>query len=171
MLRWYLVRTKPRAEQTALLNLARQGYEAYFPRLRQLRACRTGGWRERIVPVFPGYVFLRLDEGRQALAPVQSTCGIAGVVRFGSRYAIVPEAVIESLRCRADPDTGLYRLEPQRSLAPGAAVRVYTGPFEGLEGIFDREAGAGRVIVLLSVLGRSTGVLVPAAQIVARQVA
>jgi transcriptional antiterminator RfaH len=170
MLRWYLVRTKPNAETIAQLNLDRQGYEVYFPRLLQSMPCR-GRWRERVVPLFPGYLFLRLDEGRQPLAPVQSTLGVARAVRFGSCYAIVPDAVIHELRARANPETGMHRLNLPLHLAPGARVRILAGPFEGLEGIFQRDTGSDRAIVLLNVLGQAASVGVAVDNVVPRHAA
>ncbi len=170
MFRWYLIRTKPNAETTAQNNLERQAYEVYSPRLLQSLPCR-GRWRERIVPLFPGYLFLRLDEGRQALAPVQSTLGVTAAVRFGACYAIVPDVVIRDLRARADPTTGLHRLSLTGGIVAGARVRILSGPFDGLEGIFERESGADRAIVLLRVLGQTASVRVPIANIVPRYAA
>lgn len=170
MLRWYLVRTKPNAEAVAVANLGRQGYEVYFPRLLQSMPFR-GRWHDRIVPLFPGYLFLRLDEGRQPLAPVQSTLGVTSAVRFGPSYAIVPDEVIQDLRARASPETGMHRLCLRSSLVPGARVRILAGPFEGLEGVFERETGSDRAIVLLSVLGQTASVGVAAGNVVPRHAA
>lgn len=170
MQRWYLVRTKPNAEPTAQANLDRQGYEAYFPRLLQCVLWR-GNWRERVVPLFPGYLFLRLDEGRQPFAPVRSTLGVSCAVRFGMSYAIVPDDVIRDLRARADPGTGMHRLNLPARLAPGDRVRILAGPFDGLEGIFQRESGPDRAIVLLSVLGQTASVGVAVGNVVPRHAA
>ncbi|MEX0734707.1 MAG: transcription termination/antitermination NusG family protein [Steroidobacteraceae bacterium] len=170
MLRWYLVRTKPNAEATARVNLDRQGYEVYFPRLAQSLPSR-GRWLERVVPLFPGYLFLRLDEGRQPLAPVRSTLGVSCAVRFGPCYAIVPDDVIRELRARANPETGMHRLKLPARLAPGARVRILAGPFDGLEGIFQRESGSDRAIVLLTVLGQTASVGVPVGNVVPRHAA
>jgi transcriptional antiterminator RfaH len=160
MLRWYLIQTKPRGEALAELNLARQGYEVYLPRL--VQAVRSGGkWRDRIAALFPRYLFLRLNEGKQALNPVRSTVGVASVVRFGPYFTIVPDQVIGSLRGRADPDTGLHRLCRAGLPLPGAPVRIGAGLFDGLEGVFEREAGSDRVMVLLKLLGRDVSVCVP----------
>ena len=159
MLRWYLIHTKPSSEELALCNLNRQGYDVYLPRA--LQAVRSRGcWRERIVALFPRYLFLRLNEGLQALNPVRSTLGVSGVVRFGSRYTIVPDQVIGELRARADPASGLHRLSCRPKLFPGAAVRIMSGPFDGLEGVFERPAGADRVVVLLRILGQNASVCV-----------
>src|SRR5262245_51547692 len=99
MLRWYLVHTKPAAEKTAQVNLERQGYEVYLPRLARPER-RSGRLRERVVALFPRYLFLRLRDGVQSLGPVRSSIGVDGIVRFGARFAIVPEEVVGGLRAR-----------------------------------------------------------------------
>lgn len=161
MLRWYLIHTKPSGEVLALTNLQRQGYHVYLPRL--LQTVRRGGRRyERIGPLFPRYLFLQLNEGQQSLRPVTSTVGVACIVRFGSRHAVVPDEVISDLQAAADGESGLHRLTRDAALAPGALVRIQRGPFDGLEGVFQREAGADRVVILLSLLGQNAPVCVSA---------
>ena len=157
MLRWYLVHTKPSREALAQDNLERQGFEVYYPRLGQCVRWREQS-RKRITALFPRYLFLQLDEGRQSLRPVHSTIGVAAVVRFGFQYTVVPEAVIRELQMRGDSTTGLHLLTGTPMLARGAKVRVSAGAFDGLEGIFQRSAGADRVVVLLSLLGQNTSV-------------
>jgi transcriptional antiterminator RfaH len=167
MLRWYLIHTKPAAEPVAQANLERQGYEVYFPRLLQ-PVLRRARWRDAVVALFPRYLFLRLDEGRQTLSPVRSSVGVASIVRFGATFAIVPDAVIGELRSREQPESGLHRLRSRRSLKAGTAVRITVGPLAGLEGVFEREAGADRVVLLLNLLGRESSVRVPAGFVVPR---
>jgi transcriptional antiterminator RfaH len=160
VLRWYLIQTKPSGESVAELNLLRQGYELYFPRAIK-PGRRRGQLCEHVVALFPRYLFLRLDEGRQPLTPVSSTTGVAGVVRFGFSYAIVPDSVIRDLRAREDVATGLHRVGRSFTLVPGMSVQVRMGPFDGLEGVFERQAGADRVVVLLKLLGQTARVQVP----------
>jgi len=152
--RWYLVRTKPAGESIARTNLERQRYEVYCPRL-VTTVRRRNRWREQVVALFPGYLFLRLNVGLQSLAPVRSTTGVADLVRFGVMHAVVPDSVIDELRGRADPMSGLHRLK-RPGLVSGMRVRVTAGPFDGFEGIFEREAGADRVTILLKLLGHET---------------
>jgi transcriptional antiterminator RfaH len=170
MLRWYLVRTKPNAEARAHAHLNRQTYSVYLPQLLQSVPWR-GRWRDRIVPLFPGYLFLHLDEGRQPLAPVRSTLGVAGLVRFGESYAIVPDQIVGELRARADPESGMHRLNVPARLSPGESVRIFAGPFAGLEGIYQRETGSDRAIVLLCVLGQTASVGVPVGNVLRRHAA
>jgi transcriptional antiterminator RfaH len=160
MTRWYLVHTKPGGELTAQANLSRQNYEVYLPRILQ-PSRRDGRWRDRIAALFPRYLFLRLHEGWQSLGPVRSSVGVSGIVRFGLQYAVVPDEIVSGLRAREEPDTGLHRMTRPPALTPGETVGINGGPFDGLQGIFERDAGADRVIVLLRLLGHEVAVRVP----------
>jgi transcriptional antiterminator RfaH len=161
MLRWYVIHTKASRESLAEANLQRQGYEVYVPRMIH-SVWRRGQSSQCVVPLFPRYLFLQLSEGCQALNPVRSSIGVASIVRFGTRYAVVPDRIITELRLRADPESGLHRLANRCVLTRGASVRITTGPFEGLDGVFEREAGSARVVVLLSLLGQDAPVRIPA---------
>ena len=159
--RWYLIHTKPSRELIALVNLNRQGYEIYFPRLKRLIQ-RRGRFLDQVTALFPRYLFLRLREGDQPLGPVRSSVGVNCVVRFGARYAVVPDRLIRELKAHADPESGLHRLDRRWSIESGARVSIITGSFKGLEGIFEREDGVDRVVVLLRLLGQDVPVRLPA---------
>ena len=163
---WYAVMCKPRREELAEANLLNQGYQVFLPRL-AIQCRRDGKWVDTVEPLFPRYLFLATANHRQSLAPVRSTLGVSNLVRFGGEPATIPEAVVELLRRRQDPSTGACA---QRSpFKRGAAVKLQAGPFTGLEGVFDLEAGENRVFVLLDFLGKINKVkvsrdwLVPAA--------
>lgn len=170
MLRWYVIHTKPASESVARTHLARQGYEVYLPRVIQPMR-RAGRWRDRIVALFPRYLFLRLREGQQPLGPVRSSVGVSSVVHFGSSYAVVPDRIVTDIQSRADPESGLHRLSAPPSLTSGMDVRITGGLFEGLEGVFQRESGADRVVVLLKLLGQDASVRVPSALVMAGHIA
>ena len=86
---WYLVHAKPRQEDTALANLARQGFEAFLPRMRR-QVRHAGRWRERVEALFPRYLFVSLDPETHDWAPIRSTVGVSSLVRFGDEPARVP---------------------------------------------------------------------------------
>ena len=157
---WYLVHTKPLAEKTARANLERQGYAIYLPQLVQVTR-RRQRWSNRIVPLFPRYLFLQLNSGRQSLRPVHSTVGVCNIVRFGMRCAVVRDEVLEELRARADPATGLHRLQAAARFTRGTRVRITAGPFCGINGIFEHAHGAERVTILLNLLGQEMPVGFP----------
>jgi len=160
---WFVVHTKPRQEAVAQDQLLRQGYPVYLPRL-SLPRLRRGRWSESVEPLFPRYLFVEVDVGEQALAPVRSTRGVTAVLKFGDQYAQVPPALIEALRGRANP-AGLHVLAPS-GLRAGDRLHIIAGPFEGFEAVFECERGVDRARVLLDVLGRSTSVTLPTAFVV-----
>src|SRR5271168_5332725 len=139
---WYLVHTKPGREEIAEFNLLRQNYEVYHPRLLRPKR-RRGNWTDQIASLFPRYMFFRLAYG-QDLGPVRSTVGVANIVRFGHAYAVVPARIIEDLRSRADPETGLHHLRGRAQFTLGSSVKIVAGVFDGLEGVFQRESGDER---------------------------
>jgi len=163
---WYAVFCKPRGEATAEANLLRQGYATYLPRMVSERR-KAGKWVASSEPLFPRYLFLQPRDAGHSLAPVRSTLGVTGLVRFGMQPAVVPAALIEELRaCEAAASgdgamSGVAGQQTRRELfAPGALVKFMSGPFAGLEGIFGKASGAQRAIVLLELLGRMQDVSV-----------
>jgi len=160
---WYAVITKPRAEATAQEHLVRQGYECLLPQVRRvLRG--AAGLKTRIESLFPNYLFLRADPDFVSLAPVRSTRGAIGLVRFGAEPVCVPDAVIDRIRSRIDIEDGLIKLISP-DLVPGQGVRVMDGPLVGWEGVFLSHEGLDRVRLLLQLLGTSREVVVPRSQL------
>lgn len=156
-----------RRENTANVRLSSQGYEIYFPRISR-RVRRKGKRLRQIFPLFPQYLFLKLLTGSQSIAPVRSTKGVLGVVKFGAEYAVVPDGIVIALQKKAHPTTGLYHLE-ERRLWPNKPVRINGGVFENFEGIFLRECSEDRVLILLDIIGQSTPVKIPEALVEAIQ--
>jgi len=163
---WFAVLTKPRAEAVAFDNLQRQGYTCLWPRVRRSRRDATG-MRERIECLFPNYLFLRADPETESLAPVRSTRGSLGLVRFGGTPARVPDAVIEHIQSRLDPGDGMVRLDAP-AWVPGTPVRISEGPLSGIAAIFLSTDGVDRVRMLVELLGSVREVVLPRQQVAAR---
>jgi transcriptional antiterminator RfaH len=154
---WYAVYTKAQRETVAEENLQRQGFETYLPWITHPRR-RRGKWLDVTEPLFPRYLFTRLDPAGQDIGPMRSTFGVTRLVTFGDQLRAVPEALIESLRNAADSASGQYC--PDRPLfQPGDHVVVLSGPFEGLNGLFQTTSGKDRVAILLDILGRTSQVV------------
>ena len=150
---WYAVCCKPRQETVAEENLLRQGYHVYLPRIRNTHR-RRGQWVDKVEPLFPRYLFIRIDTILRSTAPVRSTRGVSGLVRQGGLPAVVPEQVIEAIMRRADADSGLHQ-DNRPLFCAGDTIRLVEGPLAGMEGVFNEEDGERRVIVLLELLGKT----------------
>jgi transcriptional antiterminator RfaH len=156
--RWYAVCCKPRQEAVAEENLLRQGFRVYLPRIR-IRHRRRGQWLDAVEVLFPRYIFIRVDPLRRSTATVRSTRGVVGLVRFGGRPAVVPDAVMEALRQREDAASGLHQ-DNRPPFHPGDPVKLVDGPLSGMEGVFTQQDGDKRVIVLLELLGKANRIKV-----------
>lgn len=154
---WFAVYTRPRQESIALCNLERQSFGCFLPMAANPYQRRSKAGHKAAEPLFPRYLFLHAVPEVQNLATVRSTRGVVGLVRAGFELLRVPEAIIRGLRARRHPDTGLIDLEPV-VLAEGDAVRVFDGPFAGLEGVLKERCSATRSLLLLSMLGREATV-------------
>ena len=149
---WYLIYTKPAREDLAALQLERQDYEVYLPKLKVYR--RRGGRRRQVIePLFPRYLFIRLSDTTDNWGPIRSTIGVSGLVRFGMRAARIPGDLVSALRQRESGE-GLHELTPKR-LEPGQKVRIADGPFTGYEAVFCRPAAQDRVALLLQIAEKS----------------
>jgi transcriptional antiterminator RfaH len=131
--------------------------EVFLPWMRSRR--RVGSrYHWVLVPLFPGYIFCRLDMVASGKAARYSP-GVKDFLTFGSRIAEVSEAIIQTLRERCPG--GIAEIDPLNA-KPGEAVRISEGPFAGLEAVFEeRLKGSERVAVLLEILGRHTRIILP----------
>jgi transcriptional antiterminator RfaH len=145
---WYAVATKARDEAVAKANLERQGYEVYLPTI-GLKKRRRGRWMPVTEPLFPGYLFVSLALGVDDPAPIRSTVGCVGLVRFGQVHVSVPSVLIAALQGAQEgvADAPLPFNE-------GDKVRLIAGPFAGIEAVFEMPRGEDRAHVLVELLGK-----------------
>ena len=155
---WYAVCCKPRQEAVAEENLLHQHFHVYLPRIR-IRRRRRGQWTDAVEVLFPRYLFIRIDPLRGNMAPVRSTRGVVGLVRFGGQPAVVPDEVIDALLRCEDPVSGLHQ-ENHTPFRAGDRITLVDGPFAGMEAVFAEQDGEKRVIVLLELLGKTNKVRV-----------
>jgi transcription elongation factor/antiterminator RfaH len=147
--RWFLAHTLPKAERRAEFHLRAQGFRTHLPIIqktvrhaRQLRNVRA--------PLFPRYMFLILDLGRDRWLSVRSTVGVSSLFSCDGRPVPVPEGVVEALvECGDKANLTLF----QAGLTKGQSVRILTGPFADFVGTLERLDDAGRVRVLLDMMG------------------
>ncbi|EXI76371.1 MAG TPA: transcription termination/antitermination NusG family protein [Candidatus Accumulibacter phosphatis] len=159
---WYVCLCKPRRESFAVRKLEEQGYDVFLPLLTQWEKTRDG-WKQQQQVMFPRYCFLRCGRPGQSIAPIRSTPGISGLVRFGNVPATLDEAVLEALRSLTEQQARAVagRDCPFRA---GDTVDIASGPLKGMSGIVSAVA-AERVTVMLSLLGREKPVALPAAHL------
>jgi len=152
--RWFLAHTLPRGELQAELHLEEQGFRTHLPKImktirhgRQLRTIRA--------PLFPRYLFIILDLGRDRWLSIRSTAGVSSLFTCDGRPIPVPVGVVEALIARRN-ECGLTRVDA--GLAVGKSVRILSGPFADFAGTLERLDAKGRVRVLLDMMGTTVPV-------------
>lgn len=159
MIRWYVVHTKPRGEETALFHLRRQAFEAYLPRhLKKRSHARRIDWVP--CPLFPNYLFVAMDTDQTRWRSIRGTIGVNGLVSHGDHPAPVPEGIVEAIRAQEN-ENGFVDFHRDGAFKEGERVEIADGPFAEASGIFECVDSKDRVIVLLSLLGREVRTRVP----------
>lgn len=165
MKQWYVVQTRFRGEGLAKANLQRQGFEAYLPQyLKRRRHARRTNWVP--APLFPGYMFVRLDPETMRWRSIRSTIGVRSLICRGDMPIPLPSGVIEDIMARED-EGGMVALNGGLSFAKGDKVQIMSGAFCDRIGLFDCSTDDERVVILLDLLGRRTRVHLPAEAICA----
>lgn len=152
--RWYVVRTQPRAERRAVVNLQKQGFEVFYARFRKSRR-HARRLENVLVPLFPSYIFVQLDLSRERWRSVNGSRGVSHMIMQGDRPKAVGPGIVESLQQCTRSD-GTVDLTPR--LRIGQSVRIAHGPFTDLVGTLGQLDSAGRVRVLLHLFERSVSV-------------
>lgn len=147
--RWYVVHTLPHREAAAQRHLGNQGFRTFLPlyskTVRHARRHDTV-----LAPLFPRYLFLAFDLTRDKWRAINATHGVSTLIMQGDRPTPVRDGVIETLIASSSP---LGAVQFCRDIAPGERVRLVAGPFAGQLGILERLDSAGRVQVLLEIMG------------------
>jgi transcriptional antiterminator RfaH len=122
------------------------GFEVFLPVVQTKRAS---------APLFAGYFFCRIVDRWRS---INSTFGVLCLVRVGDCPARCPDCEIEALKAMIDGH-GYIKLPEappppvRRKIAIGARVRIASGPFGGMSGLYAGMSTKDRERVLLHVLG------------------
>jgi transcriptional antiterminator RfaH len=165
MQHWHLLMTKPREDERAEAHLLNQGYEIFRPLLKKYRI-RGGKQVAAIEPLFPRYIFIRLDDVLSNWAKIRSTRGVSGLVRFTEMPAKVPSDLVELLKGQCDEGciVDLTGKEPH-VFRRGDGVEITAGSFRGIQAIIKEQKGEDRVVLLLNLMGQEHAMEMPIHQV------
>jgi transcriptional antiterminator RfaH len=143
-------------------TLGLRNYETYLPRVRTWRTTATRKTLEVPAPLFPGYLFIRIVEGRWWEA--RWSVGVSRIILDGERPAVVPDAVINDIRAR-EVD-GLIQLAPSPpEFSPGDELRIIQGALAGQIVLYAGMSSRQRIEVLFVMLGAERRVSLPRADV------
>ncbi|CUW37979.1 putative Transcription antitermination protein nusG [Magnetospirillum sp. XM-1] len=156
---WFVVHTHANAEKTAASHLQRQHFDIYLPQYSKRRShARKVEWVK--APLFPRYLFLRMDPELTPWFSIRSTVGVHSLVCRGGMPVPLGQMVIDEIRGRED-DSGLVSLGEAAPFASGQRLEIVEGPLAEQLGLFQGLDDMNRVVLLLDLLGRQVRVRVP----------
>jgi len=154
-MQWYVVQVKTREEEKTGLRLTHQGYRVYLPLTLADRRRRQNG----TIPLFPGYLFCRMQKWRDNFHPVSKTPGVLKIVRMspeekdGIRYVMptpVPDNLIDALK-QLETDQGIHMTD--HDYKEGERIRILSGPLKDREAIVTGTAQE-RIDALMEIMGQ-----------------
>ena len=152
---WYALQVASRCEKAVASGLALRGYSEFLPLFRSRRK-----WSDRLqdvdLPLFPGYVFCRLDVNHRL--PALLIPGVVRIVGFGKTPIPVDEDEIEAVQTVVR--SGLL-MQPWPFLKVGQTVTIEEGPLRSVTGILAEIDGSEQLIVSITLLQRSLAVAIP----------
>jgi len=155
---WYALQYKPAQGDRALAHLQNQDIACFYPKI-TVERLKTGKRTKKLEPLFPGYLFVNLEQTDPVWAKLRSTRGVLRIVGFANKPAAIGDDVIQHIKDSLDS------VAEQGGIKPGQAVQLNEGPFEGINAIFQAYDGEARAIVLINFMQKQQRVKVPVSAI------
>jgi transcription antitermination factor NusG len=151
---WYAVHTRSNFEVRVADQLSAKNIENYLPAYEEMHQ-----WQDRkrkvLVPLFPGYVFVRVGQHTQTRLPLLQTSGVVRIVGQGGKDEPVADQEVEAIRSVLKSNTRCFA---HPFLREGAWVRVKRGPLTGVEGFLVRLKKQSRLVISVNVLAQSVAI-------------
>ena len=151
-LHWYAVHTRSRFEQKVHDGVAGKSIEVFLPKI-QVMSKRKDRRKKILIPLLPGYVFVRFDMDPEVYWDILKTVGVVRMIGFEGKPVPAKEEEINSLMIL----NGTDRTVQNRSyMSEGDKVMIMGGPLKGLVGFYLHHKGdTGKVVVSVELLHRS----------------
>ncbi len=150
--KWYAVYTYPRHEKKVFEQLVLREIESFLPYYRALHKWRNGCRVEVQVPLFPGYLFVRIRLHEQLR--VLQVPNLVNLIGFGGSPVALPTEDIEALRAVLST----LKAEPHPFLKVGDRVRIKSGCLAGIEGILLRKGTGFRFVLNVDLIMQAASV-------------
>jgi transcription antitermination factor NusG len=142
---------RPAARWLAFYTLARREKDLMRKLVRRRLRSPGGRTRDSFVPLFPGYVFSRVDDEERRAALATNT--VARWIPIGDERMLVED--LRAIKRLVDSE---QPLTPEARLEPGQVVRIRSGALRGLEGTVIKRRGTQRLMVAVRFLNQGASI-------------
>lgn len=151
---WYAVWTRSRQEKVAATFLDAFGVYYYLPINSEFR--KWSDRRQRVeVPLFRGYLFVRINPFSGERLQVLKTPGVVGLVGNQAGPLPIPDREIEDLRTVL---AAQVKCSEHPFLKEGDRVQVVRGVLAGIEGILLLTNSEERILISIGLIHQSLAV-------------
>jgi transcriptional antiterminator RfaH len=150
MKHWKVLFVKPRTEKKVAEYCKLYGVDFYLPMRENMRVVQRRKVSV-IVPLFSGYVFVRLLPSQKL--QLQQTNLLVRILEPSNPRKMLRDLVMVRRALRADPS-----LAPAKPLTKGRLVRIISGPFAGIEGRVARLTAKMKIVLNIDMIGQATAV-------------
>lgn len=152
---WYALHTKSHFENKVYEGLCGKSIETFYPRI-QVMSRRKDRRMKILVPMIPGYVFVRTHLEPEEYHQIIRTPGIVRMVSFKGKPVPANEEEIASLMILDGTDRTVHN---RAYMQKGDRVMIMEGPLKGLVGFYLHHKGqTDNVVVSVELLHRSLAV-------------
>ena len=151
---WYALQHKPAQGDRAVQHLQNQDIACFYPKI-EVEKIKAGKRTKKLEPLFPGYVFVNLEQTDPMWAKLRSTRGVLRIVSFANRPAPIDDEGIAHIK------NSMEKVAEQGGIKPGQPIELDDGPFKGINAIFQAYDGEERAIVLITFMQKQQQVKVP----------
>jgi len=149
--RWYAVHTRSHFEKRVARELHGKQLECFLPAVEERHQWKD---RKKLVelPLFPGYVFVRIPDSQENRLKILQTNGTVRILGHGTELEPIPDHEISAIRTLIASKVPFLT---QPFLREGAWVRVVRGPLRDVEGLLLQVKKQTRLVVSINLLSRS----------------
>jgi transcription antitermination factor NusG len=148
---WFAVTTRSRQEKAVASTLEYLEVANFLPLTNEDRR-----WSDRkqmvAMPLFQGYVFVRITPSGELQLRVLKVPGVVDFVRSRSGPLTIPDKEIEDVRAVLSHGVGCSK---HPFLKAGDRVRVVRGPLAGIEGTLIRCGSQSKLVISIEMIQRS----------------
>ncbi|MDC0576782.1 hypothetical protein OAP03_00575 [Gammaproteobacteria bacterium] len=149
---WVLIYTKAKEERRANENLQNQGFKTFLP---LIAPTNKNSKHKSLVPVFPRYLFAKLNLESDNWSSIKSSYGVSHIVMFSEKFTSIPNNIIKLIQGKLNEE-GVYKEDISIvDYQKGEPVFIKGGRFAGIDAIFLSKKSKDRVRLLLKLLNTS----------------
>src|SRR2546430_9454924 len=154
LLDWYAIQTRSRHEKMVARQLEGQGIIGFLPIVSKIQKWSD---RRKIVdlPLFPGYVFVRVAATPEDRIQVLKISGVVNFVGPHGQATPIPEGQINAVKALTG---GEVPFTPHEYLKVGQRARVRGGSLDGVEGILVAQKGTRSLVISIEPIQRSLSI-------------